>query len=414
MTNNPNDRYAKGNSASNISQPRGEVIDVRISESQGIVVSPDKTMNKALAEPSGKASKETIPVISKTLAELFGDVLCKTFKKCESGEGMYSEASFESGGIKQVFLFIVKEKDNYPVKVIPLLPYGEALFGKQLRHLLLPFSKKISACEVMKDKDNPGEVFLYTSGIEEIFKKHRNDKVWSEEDVKLFIDEVNNWTKRTTHLRREAISRSLTAQKKAGESKTKRFSYSEENCKSCKRIVISDRAYTSIIAEAISRDPLETGGILLGHQENGTWYVVEASDPGFSAFHNTVHHEMQSNYVNHIFPVISRLYKHPLTLLGFWHRHPGSFNSFSHDDDCSNERYAKEIGNGTLSFILNFVPEAKLTCYYLDYNDTGSYFKPSVYIGDKYFKGTEFQLLADEKTIASRTKHKKGNFRNAV
>ena len=62
--------------------------------------------------------------------------------------------------------------------------------------------------------------------------------------------------------------------------KRNRFGYSSDFCKRCRKIVISDRAYTSILAEALSRDPLETGGILLGIYKVDTWYVVEATDPG--------------------------------------------------------------------------------------------------------------------------------------
>lgn len=47
---------------------------------------------------------------------------------------------------------------------------------------------------------------------------------------------------------------------------------------------------------------------------------------------------------------------------------------------------------------------AQLTCYYLDDKGTGSYYKPDVRIGDKYFKGTDYLVLADEKTLIARKK----------
>lgn len=183
-----------------------------------------------------------------------------------------------------------------------------------------------------------------------------------------------------------------------------RFDYLKGTCKKCRRIVISDRAYTSIIAEALSRDPDETGGILLGIIDKDTWYVVEATDPGLSTFHNRVHHEMDEKYHNHVYPVLSRLYEKDLCLLGLWHRHPGTLNTFSGDDNRTNISYSEAIGNGTLSFLLNFVPNAQLTCYYLDDKGTGSYYKPDVRIGDKYFKGTDYLVLADEKTLIARKK----------
>lgn len=178
-------------------------------------------------------------------------------------------------------------------------------------------------------------------------------------------------------------------------------------CRECEKIVISDRAYASILAEALARDPLETGGILLGHYENGVWYVVESTDPGMDTFHSAVHHEMDQAYHNHIYPVISRLYEKDLMLLGLWHRHPGSFNAFSSDDDRTNEAYARAVGNGTVSFLLNFVPEAELTCYYLDYNGTGGYYRPKVQIGDSHFEGTGFLEIASEKTLNCRKEQMK-------
>lgn len=183
-----------------------------------------------------------------------------------------------------------------------------------------------------------------------------------------------------------------------------RFDDLKGSCKNCRKITISDRAYTSIIAEALSRDPDETGGILLGIIDKDTWYVVEATDPGLSTSHNRVHHEMDEQYLNHIYPVISRLYEKDLWLLGLWHRHPGILNTFSDDDKRTNTSYAQVIGKGSLSILLNFVPDAQLTCYYLDDKGTGSYYKPEVKIGDKYFKGTDYLVLADEKTLLARKK----------
>ncbi len=181
-----------------------------------------------------------------------------------------------------------------------------------------------------------------------------------------------------------------------------RFSYSNKKCKACKRVVISDRAFISIMAEAISRDPVETGGVLFGAVSGDTMYVVEATDPGKNAFHSTVHLEMNTEYLNHVFPVISRLYKHDLDLLGLWHRHPGDFNRFSEDDDATNARYAEAIGGGTLSILLNFTPDGKLTVYYYDASGTGQYFMPQVDIGDSFFAGTDFLKLADTETLYKR------------
>ena len=195
--------------------------------------------------------------------------------------------------------------------------------------------------------------------------------------------------------------------------KRNRFGYSSDFCKRCRKIVISDRAHTSILAEALSRDPLETGSILLGVYKGDTWYVVEATDPGMQTIHTAVHHEMDVDYQNHLYPVLARIYKHDLMLLGLWHRHPENLQVFSQDDNRANDAYAKAIGNGTLSFLLNFVPEARLTCYYLDSEGTGEYFTPKVEIGDAYFCGTDYLELADGETLKMRKAQMQADVQNA-
>lgn len=185
---------------------------------------------------------------------------------------------------------------------------------------------------------------------------------------------------------------------KSYEQKAEKYSYSDKVNPKCRGLVFSNRAYLSILAEALSRGDLETGGVLFGRYNKGIWYVVEASDPGLDTIHTRVHHEMDDDYHNHIYPVVSRLYKHDLHLLGLWHRHPGSFDRFSRDDDETNTKFSEAIGNGTLSLLLNFDPKERLTCYYYD-GDTGLYHNMPVFCGDEYFEGTEFLKLTSVKEL---------------
>lgn len=335
-----------------------------------------------------------------TLADLFGEELDEKFRHIESGDGMYAGISMEAEGMKQQYLVFISTADNaaVPIKVIPVVPSGIELFGYSKKK---PF-KKASAFGVKPDKDNPGEVYLETMRMKRIIQKYKPGELWSRSDIKEYIQEIGDWTQQMSPQRKEA--KSLHKRTELIGRSRNRFDYLKGSCKKCRKIVISDRAYTSIIAEALSRDPDETGGILLGIIDKDTWYVVEATDPGLSTFHNRVHHEMDEKYHNHIYPVISRLYEKDLCLLGLWHRHPGTLNTFSGDDNRTNTSYSEAIGNGTLSFLLNFVPDAQLTCYYLDDKGTGSYYKPEVKIGDKYFKGTDYLVLADEKTLIGRKK----------
>lgn len=333
------------------------------------------------------------------LADLFGEELDENFRCTESGDGMYAGISMEAEGMKQQCLVFISTADNatVPVKVIPVVPSGFELFGSSKKKTF----KKTSALGVKTDKDNPGEVYLETIRMKRIIQKYKPGEVWSRSDIKEYIQEIGDWTQKTSSQRKAALKK-ISFYKRT-ELKS-RFGYRKGVCKHCRKIVISDRAYTSIIAEALSRDPDETGGILLGIIDKDIWYVVEATDPGISTFHNRVHHEMDEAYHNHIYPILSRLYEKDLFLLGLWHRHPGTLNTFSGDDNRTNTSYSEAIGKGTISFILNFIPDAQLTCYYLDDKGTGSYYRPEVRVGDKYFKGTDYLVLADEKTLIARKK----------
>lgn len=214
----------------------------------------------------------------KTLADLFGEELSETFRRTESGDGMYAAISMEAEGMKQQYLVLIATGDNaaVPVKVIPVVPSGFELFGYSRKK---PF-KKASTVGVKPDKDNPGEVYLETMRMKRILLKYKPGEVWSRNDIREYIQEIGDWTQQMSPQRKEALEKkSLHKRTELSRRSRNKFDYLKGTCKKCRRIVISDRAYTSIIAEALSRDPDETGGILLGIIDKDTWYVVEATDP---------------------------------------------------------------------------------------------------------------------------------------
>ena len=144
---------------------------------------------------------------------------------------------------------------------------------------------------------------------------------------------------------------------------------SDENSK-CKRVVISPKAYRSMIHEVDARKPLETGGYLYGQMDDrGRWYVIEAT----CAKENSILTEEGATlYLDREDDHFSQLYGKPIQLLGMWHSHPNYMNVFSIKDDETNYSFAKEVGNGTLSFIITTFPKNKLTCYYLN-KENGDY-----------------------------------------
>lgn len=164
----------------------------------------------------------------------------------------------------------------------------------------------------------------------------------------------------------------------------------------CRRIVLSDRALVQIHRETQAHPHIETGGLLLGHYENGTWYVVEACDPGWDATFRVSYHEANEHYENHVCEVISRTYRHPLAFLGMWHRHPGSLDTFSLTDDRTNSKYIDACGNGCISLLVNYDPGFRLTGYHAERTSANGvrYHRVDLEAGDALFDNKEVLEVA--------------------
>jgi integrative and conjugative element protein (TIGR02256 family) len=131
------------------------------------------------------------------------------------------------------------------------------------------------------------------------------------------------------------------------------------------QVIFSNRAYTSIIAETAEKIKTETGGVFLGFHENGTWYVIEAIDPGPKSVFQAAYFEYDQKYTEHLINKIARMYQAKLTLIGLWHRHPGSFDKFSSTDDGTNSNYAKMSPSGAVSVLVNIDPKFRITPYHV-------------------------------------------------
>ena len=75
----------------------------------------------------------------------------------------------------------------------------------------------------------------------------------------------------------------------------------------------------------------------------------------------TAYFEYDQVYINHLINKVSRLYATQLDLIGLWHRHPGSFDSFSGTDDGTNTKYAELDKQGAISALVNIDPQFRLT-----------------------------------------------------
>ena len=134
----------------------------------------------------------------------------------------------------------------------------------------------------------------------------------------------------------------------------------------CQTVVFSNRAYNAIIRESFAKDPVETGGILLGYiRDDGVWIVMEVLPPGIDCINEIAYFEYDDAFVNYLAPSVANQYKINLKLLGLWHRHPGSMNTFSRTDDGTNRTFALQNPDGAISGLVNIDPNFRLTMYYL-------------------------------------------------
>lgn len=341
----------------------------------------------------------------------------------------------ESGDVQQVFcvekwMFLLvidkmfpklSETDEIPIKVCLVFP-NLADLQKQFPGKKIPFVQKDSKNnEYLKFDDFDDEFERYTNGC--------NDKLLSEtlilntttwvEGMKQAIKNENEKKKRRGFgsqmpswfnfgRTRTTYNDGFFGEGLFGETRPKyvdgRHSDSGTENTNCKKVVLSDRAYIQIFNESQSRIQTETGGLLLGHFEDGVWYVVEASDPGINAKFYNAYHEGDDVYENHVCGVISRTYKYPLVFLGMWHRHPGSLDSFSGTDDGTNYKYAGSAGNGCVSAIINYDPEFRITFYYAEQGNCHNvyYTKVDVEVGDDKIPNKEMLKIASREDVLRR------------
>ena len=129
------------------------------------------------------------------------------------------------------------------------------------------------------------------------------------------------------------------------------------------RVVFSNRAYASVLAETTEKIKTETGGLFLGTVQGDTWYVIEAIDPGPKSIFEVAYFEYDQKYTQHLINKIANLYDSKLSLIGLWHRHPGSFDQFSSTDDGTNAKYASMRKEGAISALVNLDPSFRITMY---------------------------------------------------
>lgn len=152
------------------------------------------------------------------------------------------------------------------------------------------------------------------------------------------------------------------------------------------RVIFSNRAYASVLAETTEKIKTETGGLFLGTVQDDTFYIIETIDPGPKSIFEVAYFEYDQKYTQHLINKIANLYDKKLSLIGLWHRHPGSFDQFSSTDNGTNTEYAAMRKEGAISALVNIDPEFRITMYQV--NQPCKYTKIPYDVGD--------QLIPDE------------------
>lgn len=160
------------------------------------------------------------------------------------------------------------------------------------------------------------------------------------------------------------------------------------------RAVFSNRAYTAVLAETTEKIKTETGGLFLGTIKDDIWYIIEAIDPGPKSIFEVAYFEYDRDYTQHLINKIANIYNEKLTLIGLWHRHPGSFDQFSSTDDETNTKYASMRKEGALSALVNIDPTFRITMYRVE--RPCCYRKISYEVGDNLIPDKFLKLKTPE------------------
>ena len=161
------------------------------------------------------------------------------------------------------------------------------------------------------------------------------------------------------------------------------------------RVVFSNRAFASVLAETTEKIKTETGGLFLGTVESDTFYIIESIDPGPKSVFEVAYFEYDQKYTQHLINKIANLYDKKLDLIGLWHRHPGSFDQFSSTDDGTNAKYASMRKEGAISALVNIDPKFRITMYQV--GQPCKYTRISYDVGDQLIPDDFLKLKTPEK-----------------
>ena len=132
------------------------------------------------------------------------------------------------------------------------------------------------------------------------------------------------------------------------------------------KVYFTTHAFVQLLREIEDFTGIETGGIFIGRRIEDSFYIFECVDSGINCEHSEVEFKRDYQYTEHLSYVVASMYEGAKPI-GYYHRHPGSYNHFSDGDGTSNKEMARLLG-GCISGLVTIFPHFKLNLWYIDLN----------------------------------------------
>lgn len=151
------------------------------------------------------------------------------------------------------------------------------------------------------------------------------------------------------------------------------------------KIYFTQLAYLQLLIEVKKYTLVETGAILVGRVINDNFYVFESLDSGINCRRSSSIFYRDNPYSEHLVDVVRAKYNGAVAI-GFWHRHPGNFNKFSHDDMDANIDMARVLGRNIISGLVN-VFNGKVNFRFWQISLDNRYDEAEIIVNDNAFRG---------------------------
>lgn len=154
------------------------------------------------------------------------------------------------------------------------------------------------------------------------------------------------------------------------------------------RVYFTELAYLQLLVEVKKYCRVETGAILIGQAIGKDYYVFESLDSGINCRRSSSIFHRDNPYSEHLADVVRAKYTKAYAI-GFWHRHPGDFNRFSHTDLEANIDMARVMERDIISGLVN-VNDDRVRLRFWQITLGNQYEEAEIFVGNHYFSNLIF------------------------